>query len=244
MCSPGFESHRRFRGLVVTLGLLFAAASGFANQTYAHGDNDRVVLHGLGDRCSETLVGADMDVEGCPPDADRDSVPDSVDQCPGTPYGVRVDTRGCALDLDGDGVPYYRDRCHELLPPGARVDAEGCLVQLTLENVHFDFDRVNLKPEARVILDRLTESLAGRPDVERVMVGGHADSVGPMTYNQKLSERRARSVVDYLQRGGVGQSIQAAGYGETQPVASNASGGGRAMNRRVEIELTKAPQAR
>ncbi len=244
MCSPGFESHRRFRGLVVTLGLLFAAASGFATQTYAHGDSDKVVLHDVGDRCSETPAGAGMDVEGCPPDADRDSVPDSVDQCPGTPYGVRVDTRGCALDLDGDGVPYYLDRCHELLPPGARVDAEGCLAQLTLENVHFDFDLANLKPEARVILDRLVESLAGRPDVERVSVGGHADSVGSMTYNQGLSERRARSVVDYLQRGGVEQAIQATGYGETQPVASNDSSSGRALNRRVEIELKRAPQVR
>ncbi len=263
---------RPWFGVILISGLVFGATPGVAQQPYAHSGSGEVLYNSAGecwgaadgapnwcgnvpdsdgdgvkndlDRCPDTSVGETVDAEGCPPDTDRDGVADYGDQCPDTPYGVRVDSKGCALDLDGDGVPYYRDRCCQQLPPGFKVDAEGCLVNLRLENVHFDFDRATLKPGGRQILDSLIGILGERPDVERINVSGHTDSVGSVAYNQGLSERRARSVLRYLQQGGLKQPINAAGYGETRPAVSNMSSAGRAQNRRVEIELKSVPEMR
>ena len=69
-------------------------------------------------------------------------------------------------------------------------------------------------------------------------VGGHTDSVGTDAYNQTLSERRAASVKDYLVGQGVdGSRLSTAGYGESNPIASNDTADGRALNRRVELNL-------
>ena len=267
-----FNYFRPWLGAIVISGLVFSATTAIAKEPYARSgsgellhnsarecwkaadgnldwcgeipDSDGDGVKDDRDRCPDTPAGEKVGADGCPPDTDRDGVPDHMDKCPDTPYGVRVDTKGCALDLDGDGVPYYRDRCCQQLPPGARVDADGCLISLTLENVHFDFDRASLKPEARRILDRLSEMLIERPDVERINVGGHTDSIGSMAYNQGLSQRRAQSVIQYLQRAGIRQPINAAAYGESRPAASNATSSGRAKNRRVEIELKSVPEMR
>lgn len=106
----------------------------------------------------------------------------------------------------------------------------------------FDFDKSALKPEGRATLDNLVEKL--KPvDVEVIIAVGHTDSIGTHAYNQKLSERRAAAVKDYLVGRGIDAGrIQASGKGETQPVAANRVNGrdnpqGRAQNRRVEIEV-------
>jgi outer membrane protein OmpA-like peptidoglycan-associated protein len=72
---------------------------------------------------------------------------------------------------------------------------------------------------------------------------GHTDSIGSDEYNQKLSERRARSVRDYLVESGLSSSIMTAqGFGESQPVSSNATADGRQRNRRVEIVIENTDQ--
>lgn len=139
-------------------------------------------------------------------------------------------------DLDGDGVPNERDKCPNTRP-GAVVDMDGCEVEavIALEGVHFDFDKSTLRPEAKVILDNAAGLLATHERVV-VEVAGHTDSVGTEQYNQKLSERRANSVRDYLQSKGIKASrLSARGYGEVQPVASNDTDAGRQANRRVEL---------
>lgn len=139
-------------------------------------------------------------------------------------------------DLDGDGVLNEHDKCPNTRP-GAVVDLDGCEVEavIELDGVHFDFDKATLKPEARAVLDEAAALLAKHERVV-VEVAGHTDSTGPEAYNQKLSERRAMAVQDYLVGKGIRASrLSAKGYGESMPVTSNDTKEGRAENRRVEM---------
>ena len=139
-------------------------------------------------------------------------------------------------DLDGDGVLNEHDKCPNTRP-GAVVDLDGCEVEavIELDGVHFDFDKATLKPEAKAVLNEAAALLAKHERVV-VEVAGHTDSTGPEAYNQKLSERRAMAVQDYLVEKGVRASrLSAKGYGESMPVASNDTKEGRAENRRVEL---------
>jgi OOP family OmpA-OmpF porin len=189
-----------------------------------------------------------VDEYGCPPDADGDSVADSLDHCPDTRPGVRVDSKGCDLDLDGDGVPYYRDRC-QLTPQGARVNAEGCAEKMLVQDamlpagdVLFGFDRTDLTPAARTLLQDVAQSLKQRSDANSLLITGHTDSTGPAAYNQSLSEARAASVQRYLQEQAVNMRMRSQGQGESKPIASNDSREGRRQNRRVEIDVGATPE--
>ena len=167
-------------------------------------------------------------------DQDRDGVLDGDDLCPFTPEGVAVDSNGCALDSDGDGVPDYLDQCPDS-PLGAVVDTNGCSRSLaTLSGINFAFDSAQLNSAAKSILDNALPAIKGNPG--NISVEGHTDSTGSDEYNQGLSQRRAQSVVDYLVSNGVSSSnLNAVGYGESNPVASNNTREGRAQNRRVEV---------
>ena len=101
----------------------------------------------------------------------------------------------------------------------------------------FDFDKATLKPEGKAKLDDLTDKVKGIT-LEVIIAVGHTDSVGSDTYNQKLSEKRAQAVKDYLTSKGTDASrVYVEGKGEKQPVADNKSADGRSKNRRVEIEV-------
>lgn len=142
-------------------------------------------------------------------------------------------------DGDGDGVLDRNDKCPDTLP-GAEVDSTGCVVKaqtITLENIQFEFNSAQLTPNAETALSQVVQSLRSQPD-SRVEVAGHTDSQGNDAYNLRLSKERAESVREYLVRGGIDSTrISARGYGETQPVASNGTDEGRAMNRRVEMRF-------
>jgi outer membrane protein OmpA-like peptidoglycan-associated protein len=108
--------------------------------------------------------------------------------------------------------------------------------KIVLRGVNFDFDKADIRPDAAVILDEAA-SLLGESS-GNVSVGGHTDSVGADAYNQGLSERRAAAVKDYLVGKGVDASrLSTTGYGESSPIASNDTADGRALNRRVELNL-------
>ena len=101
----------------------------------------------------------------------------------------------------------------------------------------FDFDKSVLKPDGKKSIDDAVAKMKDI-DVEIVIATGHTDSIGTDAYNQKLSERRANSVKEYMVSKGVpATKITTLGKGETQPVATNKTKEGRAKNRRVDIEF-------
>ena len=152
----------------------------------------------------------------------------------------------CAdLDDDGDGVNNCDDKCPNS-QPGQTIGPDGCPVPVSidLKGVNFDFDKSNLRPDAVAILSEASEILKRYPDL-RVEVAGHTDSKGTDAYNQKLSERRATSVYNYLTQNGVDASrlVGPIGYGESRPIAPNTNPDGsdnpegRAKNRRTELNV-------
>ena len=152
----------------------------------------------------------------------------------------------CAdLDDDGDGVNNCDDKCPDS-QPGQTIGPDGCPVPVSidLKGVNFDFDKATLRSDAVAILSEATEILKRYPDL-RVEVAGHTDSKGTDAYNQKLSERRATTVYDYLTKNGVSASrlVGPIGYGESRPIAPNTNPDGsdnpegRAKNRRTELNV-------
>lgn len=108
-----------------------------------------------------------------------------------------------------------------------------------LRNVLFDYDKADLKPESMTELDRLVKFLKENPSV-RIEVGAHTDAQGNDAYNLNLSDRRAKSVMDYLVTQAIDRRrLSSRGYGETAPIASNDSEEGRALNRRVEFRIVR-----
>ncbi len=117
--------------------------------------------------------------------------------------------------------------------------AEAVRVEL---DVKFDFDKAQVKSESMGDIQSLADFMKQYPQTTTV-VEGHTDSVGTDAYNQKLSERRANAVREVLvnQYGVGGTRVNAVGYGESRPVADNATEEGRAINRRVEAEVEARP---
>jgi outer membrane protein OmpA-like peptidoglycan-associated protein len=113
-------------------------------------------------------------------------------------------------------------------------------IVLTLGDVLFDVDRSELKPAAMADLKRLGELLATEPD-RAVLIEGHTDSTGAAEYNNQLSQQRADSVASVLMREGISPSrLKTRGFGQTSPIATNATSAGRQQNRRVEIVVLDA----
>jgi OmpA-OmpF porin, OOP family len=164
------------------------------------------------ERVVEREVVREQIVERAAPivDADNDGVPDVNDACPGTLAGLATDNRGCAATS----------------PQVVR-----------LEGVNFELNSATLTADASRILLRVADALQGEPRL-RAEIAGHTDSSGDDAYNQRLSQQRADSVLQYLVSQGVDRGrLIARGYGETQPVADNGSPAGRERNRRVEFEV-------
>ncbi len=108
-----------------------------------------------------------------------------------------------------------------------------------LNNVYFDFDKWDLRPESFVELDRVVKMLAENPAVE-IEMSAHTDSRGSDEYNVKLSANRAKSVMDYIISKGIASTrIISEGYGETKPVVPNDTDENRQLNRRVEFTILK-----
>jgi outer membrane protein OmpA-like peptidoglycan-associated protein len=122
----------------------------------------------------------------------------------------------------------------ELRSRGVDVTDSDRGVVVNLPDVLFEFDSARLTGRARTIASEIADAIgeSGR----RVSVEGHTDSVGTVQYNERLSYERARSVADELAAEGVPRRrLDIKGFGESRPVASNASTGGRQRNRRVEV---------
>jgi len=227
----------------VSLGLSFAFyRTKAAPAPVAPADSDNDGVPDTSDQCPGTPAGATVDSTGCEPDADMDGVADVRDACPNTPRGADVDSRGCELDSDNDGVVNSADRCPNTTA-GAEVDASGCEgITETIETfdieVQFPTNSAEIGNSYDDEIRRVADFLNEHPETI-VEIAGHTDSMGRAAYNQDLSQRRAAAVAARLtdELGVDPERVRSAGYGEEQPVASNATAEGRAANRRVEARI-------
>jgi len=201
------------------------------------------------DKCADTPKGATVDASGCPADADGDGVLDGLDQCPDTPKGATVDAKGCPMDSDGDGVPDGLDKCPGTAP-GLKVDKDGCPIEVTeketelldtgmirLQNINFETGKADLLPESYPTLDVVGTVLAKWPEL-KIEIGGHTDSRGTVALNQKLSEARAQSVLNYVMQkfpSLKADQFTVKGYGKSKPLVPNTNALNMAKNRRVEF---------
>ncbi len=174
-----------------------------------------------------------------PADSDQDGVPDTLDKCPGTPAGVEVDSVGCPLDDDGDGVPNYKDECPGTTNRMAEIDDRGCYKKLIEKvsinlNVEFDFNSAKSRPAHADEVKKVAEFMMAYPGAT-VVVEGHTDSQGDESYNQNLSERRAKTISEMLigQFGIAAGRVSSKGFGESKPISTNDTKEGRQRNRRV-----------
>lgn len=147
---------------------------------------------------------------------------------------VTVSTRDAtrSMDLEAD-IDIYLDRIEIARP-------------IVLQNIYFDFDRYDIRPDAAVELDRLAVLLERNPML-RIMIGAHTDTNGSEAYNIRLSNNRAKAVVDYLKQKGIDpKRLTWIGYGESQPlIYPELSDADEQANRRAEfrilsIDLAKA----
>lgn len=120
---------------------------------------------------------------------------------------------------------------------------EDSTATVAINNIFFDVNEYTLRPQSYPELNRLAKILNEKPDWD-VVIEGHTDDQGPAAHNLKLSQQRAETVVMYLAAAGCNsENLNAKGYGETQPLTSNATEAGRQQNRRVEFRLISASTA-
>ncbi len=186
-------------------------------------------------------------------DRDGDGVPDDRDKCPDT-YGP-ASNNGCPVtttttittvprkDSDGDGLTDDRDKCPYTYGPASNY---GCpeikaetkrRLEFATRGIFFETDKAIIKSVSYKMLNEVLSIINEYPDYA-VRLSGHTDNVGTDSYNISLSQRRMIAVKEYLVSKGISSSrLEAIGYGESMPIATNTTAIGRAKNRRVEIEL-------
>lgn len=181
---------------------------------------------------------------GCP-DADGDGIADGNDNCPNEAGPAA--NNGCPWpDSDGDGVLDKDDQCPN---EAGTVANNGCpeIVVPTQEvqnqlteyanTINFNTGKSSFKSGTESTLQAITAILKEYPKAN-FTIEGHTDSTGSDATNQKLSDARANAVMDYLVSNGISSArLNAVGYGESSPIASNNTRAGRAANRRVDVKL-------
>lgn len=179
-------------------------------------------------------------------DLDGDGVFDKDDGCPNEP-GPK-ENKGCPWpDRDGDGIADKDDKCPD--EPGPKEE-QGCpkkykLVVVTKEAIKIKQQIKFASGNAQIIgaiseqlLDEVGQALKDNVQIKKIRIEGHTDSDGPDDFNMKLSQRRADSVMSALIKRGVDPGrMEAVGFGETRPIASNATKAGKAENRRTEFNI-------
>ena len=151
-----------------------------------------------------------------------------------------------ALNVSRDGYLFYSDN-FEL--KNAKSSKEPVLKDvplkpikagesIVLKNIFYDTDKFDLKSESKTELYKLIQFLNKNPKIH-FEISGHTDNVGSKPYNQVLSEKRAKTVYDYLIAAGIVSSkLTYKGYGDSKPIATNAADDGRTQNRRTEFLIT------
>jgi OOP family OmpA-OmpF porin len=204
-------------------------------------DTDKDGIVDIDDKCPGTKTGYKVNSAGCEQDNDNDGIVNEEDLCPEA-AGILA-FRGCP-DTDNDGVSDSEDRCPSVK---GNIENKGCpeipkvdIQQITLiaGKIYFETGSDKLKLISNSSLDDLAEILK-RNEAVNLTVEGHTDSDGEDAYNLNLSQKRTESVKNYLILKGISETrLTAIGYGETKPVADNATSAGKAKNRRVELKTS------
>jgi outer membrane protein OmpA-like peptidoglycan-associated protein len=179
--------------------------------------------------------------QGCP-DTDNDGLFDNVDKCP-TIYGSK-ENDGCPWpDTDGDGLYDKDDDCPTI--PGV-IENRGCpkiakeeqeILNTAFENLEFESGKAVILATSFKSLDDLAALLIKKPEW-KLQIAGHTDNKGDAKKNMTLSKNRAESVKKYLASKGVDAArLKPEWYGQTKPIATNATSEGRQKNRRVEMNV-------
>jgi len=172
-------------------------------------------------------------------DDDNDGIANSYDLCSDSNKGEKVNNDGCPL-LSDALIPFEKEvSCSKSFidknTPGT-CTADSKTIFATSE-VNFSLDSYQLTKEAKARLSELVTFINETKPNYIIKVIGHTDSTGSRRHNQKLSEKRARTVMEYLISTGIApKSFTYEGQGETKPIASNNTTSGRARNRRVEFK--------
>jgi OmpA-OmpF porin, OOP family len=204
-------------------------------------DADKDGIADIDDKCPNTKAGYKVDATGCTLDNDKDGIVNEDDACP-EQAGIAA-LKGCP-DTDGDGVADNVDRCPTVkgtiankgCPEMAKADVKK-ITQIA-SKIFFELNSDKLKVASLAQLDELAEILK-RYEAANLLIEGHADSQGEDAYNLTLSQKRTESVKTYLMGKGIMESrLTAVGYGESKPIADNATSLGRAKNRRVELKTS------
>jgi OmpA-OmpF porin, OOP family len=212
-------------------------------------DKDGDGLNDPQDKCPDEPEDKDgfQDEDGCPDlDNDTDGVPDGQDKCP--LEAGPVENGGCPdADKDRDGIFDRLDACPE--EPGVSEE-KGCPKKYKM--VVVKKDRIEIKKQinfgtgsariigaqSQAILKDVAAVLRDMPVIKKVRIEGHTDSQGADASNLRLSQKRADAVMAQLIKLGIDPGrLEAVGYGETKPIASNATKAGRAENRRTEFNI-------
>jgi OmpA-OmpF porin, OOP family len=215
------------------------ASQATSTQAIILADSDNDGIADKNDTCPNTQVGVSVDANGCEVknDSDNDGVADENDQCSETPNGVSVDYLGCELDSDQDGVVDSDDQCPDTSKDFS-VDGYGC-PQTTTLNLTFPPSKANISDKLINELQTFALFLKENKGYQ-VVIYGYTDSLGDKKQNKILSQKRANTVKEALRRYGISITrLTAIGKGEEDPVADNSTKEGRAMNRRIEVELLK-----
>jgi len=153
----------------------------------------------------------------------------------GRNYGINVRAEGYLFFSENFDIPpttEYQEIIKDIYLSKLKVGEK-----VILRNIFFDFGKATLKPESYAELDRLVKLLNDYPNL-RVEISGHTDNISSLEFNLKLSEARAKAVVDYLISKGISQNrLEYKGYAFLQPIAPNDTEEGRKLNRRVEFKI-------
>ncbi len=153
----------------------------------------------------------------------------------GKNYGIAVKKDGYLFHSENFNLPATAD--FQEVEKNIELKKIDIGKTIVLRNIFFDFDKATIRSESANELDRLIKLLTDNPGI-RIELGSHTDSKGSDAYNMKLSQQRSESVVTYLIGKGIAASrLEAKGYGETVPIASNDTDDGRQQNRRTEFKI-------
>jgi outer membrane protein OmpA-like peptidoglycan-associated protein len=153
----------------------------------------------------------------------------------GRNYGIAVTMEGYLFFSDNVDLP--KSKAYQEIEKDVDLSKLEVGRKIVLRNIFYDFDKSTLRTQSIAELNRLVALMNQNPTL-KIEISSHTDNVGSAAYNQRLSEARAKSVIDYLTKNGIPmERLEFKGYGFSDPIAPNETDEGRQLNRRTEFKI-------